>query len=353
MGHGVKCRWYAQSSKWWSGDGKPRQTLERAEQKSLKTDRVTLIPGPANEIERVRLMFSMALEGRSCRSIACDLNERGVTHFGRKWLHGGVYHILKNPIVAGCNVWNRTSSRMRSKLRNIPTQEWITKPCAFEPIIDQATFDRVQVILPLRPPRISNGVILKKIRRLLQVKGYLSCAVLKNARGLPSLRSIKDRFGTYRELYKKVGYKLSPFQELRSGRLNCSIRLRRELLEQIKGLFPSHVSISRLPNERRSVLLIDGQFAVSVLFFSPIRRRNKYVWLVEPNPAESSFVTLLCPVKRSHERVLSYFVFPHLEEFTTHLMFRNDPFLRAAVRLRNLSEFYKTVKKVWAANQPQ
>ncbi len=334
-----------------SANGTPRQILERGEQKSLKTDRVTLIPGPANEVECVHSMFSMALEGRSCRSIAGNLNERGITHFGRKWLHGAVYHILKNPIFAGCNVWNRTSTRMRSKLRSIPTEEWITKLCAFQPIIDQTTFDRVQVILPLRPARVSNGVILKKVRRLLQVKGYLSWAVLKNAHGLPSLRSIRDRFGTYRELYKKVGYKPSPFQELRSDRLNRSIRLRREFLEQIRGLFPSHVTISRLPNQRRSVLLIDGQFAVSVLFCSPIRRRNRYVWLVEPNPAESGFVTLLCPVKRSHERVLGYFVFPHLHGFRTHFMFRNDPFLSAAVRLNNLSEFYATAQELWVKNQ--
>src|SRR5579863_4454417 len=157
-----------------SADGAPKQILNWGEQKSLKTDRVILVPGPQEEIECIRSIFSMALEGRSCRSIACNLNERGVTHFGRKWLHGAVYQILKNPIFAGCNVWNRTSTRMRSKLRSIPRKEWIMKPFAFQPIIDQTTFDRVQVILPLRPPRISNGVILKRVRRLLQVKGYLS-----------------------------------------------------------------------------------------------------------------------------------------------------------------------------------
>jgi hypothetical protein len=134
---------------------------------------------------------------------------------------------------------------------------------------------------------------------------------------------------------------------LRSDRLNNSIRLRRELIEMIRTLFPNNVVISRLPDRRRSVLLIDRQFIVSVLFCSPIRRRGKYIWIVEPNSAESSYITLLCPVKRSHERVLGYFVFPHLDGFRTHFMFRNDPFLRAAVRLRDLSEFYATVKTVW------
>jgi hypothetical protein len=138
-------------------------------------------------------------------------------------------------------------------------------------------------------------------------------------------------FGSYRRLYQKVGYQLSPFQELRSDRLNNSIRLRREFIEMIRSLFPSNVVVLCPPDRRRSVLLIDGQFMVSIRFCSPIRRRGKYVWIVEPNSAESSYITLLCPVKRSHERVLGYFVFPHLNGFRTHFLFRNDPFLSAAV----------------------
>jgi hypothetical protein len=200
--------------------------------------------------------------------------------------------------------------------------------------------------LRIRPVVSPNRVILKKIRRLLKTKGRLSQAILQTAPGLPSLSSIRRMFGSYRRLYQKVGYQLSPFQELRSDRLNSSIRLRRELIEMIRTLFPDNIVISRLTDRRRSVLLIDRQFIVSVLFCSPMRRRGKYVWIVEPNSAESSYITLLCPVKRSHERVLGYFVFPHLDGFRTHFMFRNDPFLRAAVRLRDLSEFYATVTTV-------
>jgi DNA invertase Pin-like site-specific DNA recombinase len=329
-----------------SGNGTPRQILERGEQKSLRTDRVVLVPGPVEEVECVHSIFSMALQGESCRSIACDLNRRGSTHFGRQWLHGAVYQILKNPMYVGHNVWNRTTTRMRSSRRGVPTQEWIAKSGAFQPIVDQQIFDRVQLLLRIRPVVSPNRVILKKIRRLLKTKGRLSQAILQTAPGLPSLSSIRRMFGSYRRLYQKVGYQLSPFQELRSDRLNSSIRLRRELIEMIRTLFPDNIVISRLTDRRRSVLLIDRQFIVSVLFCSPMRRRGKYVWIVEPNSAESSYITLLCPVKRSHERVLGYFVFPHLDGFRTHFMFRNDPFLRAAVRLRDLSEFYATVTTV-------
>jgi DNA invertase Pin-like site-specific DNA recombinase len=329
-----------------SADGIPKQILERGEQKNLKTDRITLVPGPREEVDCVRSIFSMALAGKPCRSIACDLNRLGVTHFQRRWFHGAVYNILKNPMYAGFNVWNRTSTRMRSKRRGIPSQEWITKPGAFPAIIDQQTFDRVQMKLPLRPGYLSDRLILKRVRRLLEIKGRLSGTILTNAQGTPSLASIRKRFGSCRALYEKVGYDLSPYQKLRSDRLRRSIRLRRDLIDRIKALFPNDVAISRLPNRKRSVLLIDGQLIVSVLFCSPIRRQGKLFWLVNPNPAERSNITLLCPVKRNHERVLAYFIFPRLDGFTSHCMIRNDPFLRDASRLRELSDFYITVKKV-------
>lgn len=329
-----------------SANGTRKQILERGEQKSLKTDRILLVPGPVEEVECVHSMFSMALQGASCRSIACHLNRQGSTHFGRRWLHGAVYQILKNPMYTGHNVWNRTTTRMRSSRRSVPTQEWIAKSGVVQPIVDQQIFDRVQLSLQRRFLHSRMRVILRKVRRLLKTKGRLSRAILQSAPGLPSSASIRRAFGSYRSLYKKVGYQLPNFQELRSDRLNDSNRLRRELFETIRTLFPDSVVIARLPGRGRSVFLIDGQFIVSVLFCSPIRRRGKYVWIVEPNAAESSYVTLLCPVKRSHKRVLGYYVFPNLDGFKMHFMFRNDPFLRAAIRIRDLSDFYATVKTV-------
>jgi DNA invertase Pin-like site-specific DNA recombinase len=334
-----------------SAGGKAKQIMHRGEQKNLRTDRVILVPGPQEEIECIRSIFSMALEGESCRSIACHLNRRDVTHFGKKWLHGAVYNILKNPIYAGVNAWNRTSTRMRSSRRSVAKAEWIKKESAFEAVIDQHTFDRVQLLVRLRPFLPSNRAILKRARRLLKINGYLSWRVLKTAGGTPSLTTIRRRFGSYRGLYQKVGYQLSTFQETRSNRLKRSICLRRELVERITALFPDNVVISRLSSGQRSMLLVDGQCIVSILFCSPILRRGKFFWLVEPNPPEKNYVTLLCPVKRSHERALGYFVFPRLDGFKTHCMVRNDPFLLNAVRLHNLSEFYETVKKVWAESR--
>jgi DNA invertase Pin-like site-specific DNA recombinase len=336
-----------------SADGTPKQILNWGEQKNIKTDRVILVPGPQDEIECVRSIFSMALEGESCRSIARHLNRCDITHFGRHWLHGAVYKVLKNPMYAGVNIWNRTSTRMRSKRKTIASQEWITKPGAFPAIIDRQTFERAQLILPLRPLLLSNRAILKKVRRLLKVNGRLGWTILQNAHCTPPLANfIKGRFGSYGALYKKVGYQLPSHLQFKKDQLVRSIRLRREIIEQIKNLFPDNVVVSHLPpSGKRSLLAIDSQFTVSVLLCGPCRRRGRFFWLVKPHPAESSHITLLCVTKRTHERTIAYFVFPRLDGFKSHYMARNDPFLQGSVRLRHLADFYTTVKRVWDEKQ--
>src|SRR4029079_1243122 len=70
--------------------GAPRGELSRGEHKSIQTDRVVLIPGPAEEIEVVRWVYrSFVSEKKTEREIADALNERGVlTDLGRTWTRG-------------------------------------------------------------------------------------------------------------------------------------------------------------------------------------------------------------------------------------------------------------------------
>lgn len=331
-----------------SADGKLKQVMKSGEQKSLKTDRVILIPGPATEIECVRHMFSMALEGNSYNAIARDLNRSGISHDGSLWSRIAVCSILKNPKYAGCNVWNRTSKRLRTKVIPIETQGWIVKPGAFPAIVDRDTFDRTQAALPRAAGCVwSRDAILRRVRRLLKAKGRLSSTILEKARGTPSLATIRKRFGTYRQLYEQVGYHLSADLEFVGGQLRRSLCLRKELIDRIKALFPDKVTVTRRPYGTRSMLLIDRQFVVSVLLCGPRQRRGKSFWVVEPRPAECGNVTLLCTMNRSHDRLLHQFIFPRLEGFKSHYLQMNDPLLCTAIKLTDLSEFYLTVKRSW------
>jgi DNA invertase Pin-like site-specific DNA recombinase len=59
--------------------GRKKGILARGEHKSIQTDRVTLVPGPDDEIAIVDQIFhSFVEDGRSESKIAADLNARGI-----------------------------------------------------------------------------------------------------------------------------------------------------------------------------------------------------------------------------------------------------------------------------------
>lgn len=328
-----------------SANGKRKQLMKPGEQKSLTTDRVILIPGPRKELTVVRAIFLMAAEGKGPSAIARELNRKGLTHDGRPWIHQAVRDIVQNPKYTGCNVWNRHSQRLRGPLIDIEPQFWVKRPLAFAPIVDEEKFARAQAGLPV-PKRWSDEEILKRMRRLLKTKGRLSETLLKNAPGMPCTVTLHNHFGTYRQLYEKVGYNIGAEDIHNGAQSERSMNLRQSLVTAIKELFAEHVEVTHLPNRSRSILRIDRKFFVSILLCRTKRKHGKLCWAVDPNPAERSYVTLLCTMNSKHDRVIDYFALPAMNGYQRTSMY--DSWFRKAVKLRDLSSFYYTVTRIWA-----
>jgi DNA invertase Pin-like site-specific DNA recombinase len=328
-----------------SADGKPKQVMKPGEQKSLTTDRVILIPGPRKELKAVRAIFSMAADGNGPSAIARELNRQGITHNGRPWIHLAIRNILNNRKYTGCNIWNRKSQRLQGPIIPVEAQFWVKKPLAFMPIVDEETFDRAQAGLPVLR-RWSDEEILERIRRLLKTKGRLSETILRNARGMPCTGTLHNHFGTYRQLYEKVGY-LMGAEDIHNGtQSERSMKLRQNLVSTIKELFPEHVTVTHLPHRSRSILWVDNSFMVSVLLCRTKRKHGTLCWAVDPNPAEQGCVTLLCTMNSRHNRVIDCFALPTMDGYKRTCM--HDSWFLRAVKLRNLSDFYTIVKKLWA-----
>lgn len=118
-----------------SADGQQKRVMSRGEVKSLKTDRVILIPGPEDEVQCVREMYHMVVnENRTPYYIAGELNRRGVDCPERKWRVARVSRILTDPKYAGYNVWNRTSKRLGRPTVQVPRTNWLLCPRAFKPV---------------------------------------------------------------------------------------------------------------------------------------------------------------------------------------------------------------------------
>ncbi len=92
------------------------------------------------EADTVRDIFDRAVAGQTLRSIASDLNRRGVGGKRRgRWTVDSVWYVLHNPVYAGHSRWDSVS-----RLQTHPS------------IVNQETFKRTQDSLrsrAIRPPR--------------------------------------------------------------------------------------------------------------------------------------------------------------------------------------------------------
>ena len=209
----------------------PKQLLAHGEMKSISTDRVILVPGPACEIEEVREMFrKFTHDGMSFHAIARDLNQRGVPSIkNSRWTHSVVASLISHPKYVGCNVFNRTSMRLGAAPVPLPTSDWVICPGAHEQIVDTKTFALAQEIRG-RTAHKRNEQLLEGLRSLLAVKGKLSNQIIDECVELPSSRTFGHRFGGLRCACELIGYDWR-----KNGRTSDE-----EMLRHLRSLLASH-----------------------------------------------------------------------------------------------------------------
>lgn len=123
-----------------------------------------IIDEPAAKI--VKYIFSLALEGKSCREIAMTLSEQNIPTpaqyaklnlsmkgpYSGKWSSERISDMLKNEVYIGNMVQGRVekASYKSKKCNKKPREEWIIVPNTHEPLIDRTTFEKVGMLIQSR-----------------------------------------------------------------------------------------------------------------------------------------------------------------------------------------------------------
>lgn len=247
-----------------SADGEPRGLLKNGERKSIKTDRVVLVPGPPEEVALVRWMFEHYLKNGNCAAIARELNARGIlSDRGKPWVYGTIRNLLDAEKYAGRVVYNRASKKLAGPQVKNPENEWIRHETAYEPVVPPELFEAVKARRIKEKTSLSNAEVLDKVRAILQREGRLSRGILESEPDLLSGRVLIDRFGSLTKLYEMVGFK--PSRDLKHAKVcNWLTVWRRSLTDFTHEWLSdegSHVA------ERDWCLQVDGLWTVS---FTPI-----------------------------------------------------------------------------------
>jgi DNA invertase Pin-like site-specific DNA recombinase len=334
-----------------SASGSRKQELAAGERKSIATDRVILVPGPAQEVQVVKDIYRMLVTERlPVYAIARELNRRTILYVGDcKWDYQSVYAVLTSPKYAGCHVFGRTSSKLSTPTVSVPRSEWVLTPGAFEPIIDSQTFSEAQKVLESRTINNSDSELLDKLRALLASQGRLSLNLIKNSDRVPSPSTYRRRFGSLRQAYKLIGYgRADQFGPIDLRRRTQA--LREELMQRIAAMFPDDVSIYQRGGRWRSRVRLKTGLTVAVLIVRSVHVWKQTLrWQIDPVRHECRLVTLLARLDSENCSFLDFHVLPRLDRRKRFYISSCDPWLNCGQPLADLHRFRQVVARVCAA----
>jgi DNA invertase Pin-like site-specific DNA recombinase len=294
--------------------GTVKGTLQRGEHKSIQTDRVTLVPGPPEEVTIVKEIFHSFVEDRKSETeIAEALNGRGVfTDLGRAWTRGTVHQILINEKYIGNNVWNRSSFKLKKRrVRNDP-EIWVRAEGAFEGIVDPDLFAAANAIIGARSSKLTDDEMLEGLKEVFEAQGYLSGLVIDEAEALPSSSAYRSRFGSLLRAYRLVGF--NPDRDYRYIEINRRLRdLHPDIVaETIAGIEAAGGSVKRHP--RTDLLTINGEFTASlVIVRCSETSAGSLRWNIRFDTSLNPDITIAVRMDRRNRQPLDYYLLPSLD----------------------------------------
>lgn len=325
-----------------SDDRTPRHLLATGQHKSIATDRVVLVRGPAAELNWIREIYRLFItEKKSFAAIAVELEKKGVPFLeGRRWSDHAVKRILTHPKYKGTAIYNRTSERLCSKSRKLPESEWIIQPNAFEPLVDPDLFEAAQEELRQRFYRRSDEQVLERLKKVLKKHGHLSGNILRLHQ--MSAGGLQHRFGSLMNAYDLIGFE-TVYRKAGENRVRIR-KIRSELMQQLADMFPAKVSISSWDGNRRSCLILRNGIRIAVRVCRPIQfvtRGRK--WILHVTKNENCHFTLIAGMNTDETAIEAFYLTACLKNTWKTYINESSELLAKGVRLNDLQSFYDIV----------
>jgi len=292
-------------------NGEDKGLLEAGEQKNLRGDHVVLVPGPARELRQVRQIFEAYVEKRwSEVTIAAWLNREGVpTNLNRRWTRHTVHNILTNERYVGCSLYNRRSAKLKRLAVRNPPEAWIRRHGMFEPIVDEALFQRAKALLEFRS-HCDDESMLRMLRELHGRCGRVCVDIIDAQEGMPCAASYRVRFGSLPRAYSLAG--------LQADRDFGYIELKRRL--RAEGAALADQLVCALRSDGREVMVTgpssfgcSGATVALVVLRCGEEPHGKPQWRIPKAPAVAPHLLAVARMEVGNSDVLDYYLLPPSE----------------------------------------
>lgn len=327
--------------------GQRKGMLKFKEHKSIQTDRVILVAGPAEEVEVVRWIYSVFYEERKQElEIATALNGRGIlTDLGRPWTRATVHEVLTNEKYIGNNVYNRTSFKLKQKHVVNPPEEWIRADGAFERIIEPELFFKVRAIILARSQRLTDEEMLEKLRGVLAQHGRISGMIIDEAEGLPSSAAFQNRFGSLVAAYRLIGYDPG----IDYSFIETNRKLRKQYPEIVASVIRrvQELGARATLDEGTDLLHLNGELRVSIVLCRHILTPGGASrWVVRLDAGLKPDITIAVRMDATNEGIRDYYLLPALDMTWENLrMAEENGVYLDAYRFEDLDYFMGMVQR--------
>lgn len=322
--------------------GQTKGILTRGEHKSIQTDRVTLAPGPDEEVAIVNQIFeSFVRDGQPEADIAAELNARGIkTDQDRCWSPAVVRQILTNEKYIGNNIWNRHSFKLKKRhVRNDPTN-WVRAVGAFEAIVSTDLFAAAGAIIGLRTQRMSDDEMIDRLKDTLEQHGFLSGFVINEAPALPTSGAYQSRFGSLMRAYSLVGFK--PDRDYRYIEINKRLRgMHSDIIrDTVSGVEAVGGQVNCDPQS--GILTINEEFTASIVIARCMQTgAGAFRWNIRLDSRHLPDMTIVVRMGQMNDVPLDYYLLPTFDMTKSKLrLSENNGLSLDAYRFEDLAHFF-------------
>ncbi|MGC9715473.1 recombinase family protein [Escherichia coli] len=329
-------------------NGIAKEILNFRKRKSIQTDRVILIPGPKNEIKIVNRIYDLFIDSNVPEFIIAErLNEQSIpAENGTSWTRAKIHQILTNEKYIGNNIYNKTSSKLKSKLVKNPKHEWIRCDKAYKPIISKKKYNKAQEIIQLRSIHLTNEDLLEKLKEKLESNGKLSGFIIDEDDTGPSSSVYRTRFGGLLRAYTLIGYK--PEHDYSYLQINEALRsFYSEIIEDFKGeILKSNCHIDEY--KYYPMLYINDEFLISVLVTKCIHMKSgKLRWKVRFDNSQKADITIVIRMNSQNISPLDFYIIPKIEnEYSKMCMMETNNIRLDLYRFDNLDKFLQIITRM-------
>ena len=329
-------------------NGIAKEILSFRKRKSIQTDRVILIPGPKNEIKIVNRIYDLFIDNNVPEFIIAErLNEQNIpAENGTLWTRAKIHQILTNEKYIGNNIYNKTSSKLKSRLVKNPKHEWVRCDKAYKPIISKKKYNKAQEIIQLRSIHLTNEDLLEKLKQKLESNGKLSGFIIDEDDTGPSSSVYRTRFGGLLRAYTLIGYK--PEHDYSYIQINEALRsFYSGIIEDFKGeILKSNCYIDEY--KYAPMLYINDELLISVLITkcTPMKS-GKLRWKVRFDNSQKADITIVIRMNSQNISPLDFYIIPKIEnEYNKMCMTETNNIRLDLYRFDNLDKLLQIITRM-------